>query len=93
VRLLLDINVVLDVALKRMPFVADSATLLTAVDQGDAVGFVATHTITTSHYVIAKNQGVLSATAAVSQLLRIVGRRSGGSGGLGAGDIHGVEGF
>ncbi len=71
-RLLLDINVVLDVALKRMPFLTDSAKLLTVVDQGSAEGFVATHTITTAHYVIAKNQGVLNATAAISQILRIV---------------------
>jgi predicted nucleic acid-binding protein len=72
VRLLLDINVVLDVALNRVPFVLDSARVLTAVDQKRAEGFVAAHTITTAFYVIAKNQGVPSATAAVSQILGIV---------------------
>jgi predicted nucleic acid-binding protein len=56
VKLFLDINVVLDVALNRAPFVQDSARLLSAIDQGSAEGFVATHTITTAFYVIAKNQ-------------------------------------
>lgn len=70
--LFLDINVVLDVALNRAPFVQDSARVLTAIDQGRAKGFVATHTITTAFYVIAKNQGAPSATAAISHLLGIV---------------------
>jgi predicted nucleic acid-binding protein len=73
VRLLIDANVVLDVALRRVPFVADSARLLTAVNQGRAEGFVASHTVTTAFYVIAKNQGVASATAAIAQLLQLVG--------------------
>jgi predicted nucleic acid-binding protein len=72
VRLLLDINVVLDVALNRAPFVQDSALLLNAVDQGRAEGFVAAHTITTAFYVTAKIQGVQVATAAISRLLEIV---------------------
>jgi predicted nucleic acid-binding protein len=72
VKLLLDINVVLDVALNRAPFVQDSALLLNAVDQGRAEGFVAAHTITTAFYVTAKIQGVQVATTAISQLLGIV---------------------
>lgn len=71
-KLLLDINVVLDVALNRAPFVQDSALLLNAVDQGRAEGFVAAHTITTAFYVTAKIRGVQVATAAISQLLGIV---------------------
>lgn len=71
-RLLLDINVVLDVALNRAPFVQDSALLLNAVDQGRAEGFVAAHTITTAFYVTAKLQGVQVAMGAISQLLGIV---------------------
>lgn len=71
-RLLLDTNVILDVALKRAPFVQDSATLLNEITLGRAEGFVAAHTITTAFYVIAKNQGVLNATATISQILRLV---------------------
>ena len=71
-RLLLDINVVLDVALNRAPFVQDSALVLTAVDEGRAEGFVAAHTITTAFYVTAKIRDVQIATAAITQLLGIV---------------------
>lgn len=71
-RLLLDINVLLDVALKRAPFAHDSAQQLNAVVLGQAEGFVASHTLTTAFYVIAKNQGVLNATAVVAQMLRIL---------------------
>lgn len=71
-KLLLDINVILDVALNRAPFAEDSAKLLNAVQLGRAEGFVAAHTITTTFYVIAKNQGVSNAGAAISRMLRIV---------------------
>lgn len=71
-KLLLDINVVLDVALNRTPFVQDSARLLNAIDLGRAEGYVAAHTVTTAFYVTAKNRGVQTATAAISQLLGIV---------------------
>lgn len=71
-KLLLDVNVILDVALNRAPFVQDSALLLNAIDQGRAEGFVAAHTITTAFYVTAKIQSVQAATAAISQLLEIV---------------------
>jgi predicted nucleic acid-binding protein len=72
VKLLLDVNVVLDVALNRVPFVVDAARLLTAIDTGRAQGYVAAHTVTTVFYIIAKNQGFQSAVAAVAELLRIL---------------------
>jgi hypothetical protein len=50
VKLLLDINVVLDVALNRMPFVVDAALALAAIDRGRAQGYVAAHTVTTVFY-------------------------------------------
>lgn len=71
-KLLLDVNVVLDVALNRAPFVADAARVLTAIDRGRAEGCVAAHTVTTAFYVIAKNQGFQGAVAAVDELLRIL---------------------
>jgi predicted nucleic acid-binding protein len=72
VKLLLDINVVMDVFLLRVPFVLDSAPLLAAVDDGKAEGYVAAHTVTTAYYLIAKNQGVQNARAAVAELLRML---------------------
>jgi predicted nucleic acid-binding protein len=72
VKLLLDINVVLDVMLNRQPWAAEAARLLAAVERGVAAGYVAGHTITTAHYVVAKTHGQAAAASAVSDLLRIV---------------------
>jgi predicted nucleic acid-binding protein len=72
VKLLLDINVVLDVVLRRAPFVLDSAPLLSAIDAGRAQGYVATHTVTTAYYLVEKNQGVQNARAAIAEILRIL---------------------
>jgi predicted nucleic acid-binding protein len=69
VRLLLDINVLLDVALKRPPFVTDAALVLNAIDLGRAQGFIAAHTVTTAFYIIAKNAGFQDAMTGVAELL------------------------
>ncbi|HEU4457158.1 MAG TPA: PIN domain-containing protein [Longimicrobium sp.] len=71
-RLLLDINVVLDVALNRQPWAADAAQILNAADTARVVGYVAGHTITTAFYVISKAQGSQAALVAVSDLLRFL---------------------
>ncbi|HET6233165.1 MAG TPA: PIN domain-containing protein [Longimicrobiaceae bacterium] len=71
-RLLVDANIVLDVALGRTPWVEDSAKLLDAIDTGRAKGFVAGHTVTTLYYIAAKERGRSGAAAIVADLLRIV---------------------
>jgi predicted nucleic acid-binding protein len=71
-KVLLDINVVLDVFLNRLPWVTDAARLLAAVDRGEAEGYVAGHTITTVYYLIAKAKDRHIAAVAVTDLLRIV---------------------
>lgn len=70
--LLIDINVILDVALERAPFAKDAARLLVSVDRGRAKGYVATHTVTTLFYVVAKNRGADAATRVVSNMLRVL---------------------
>jgi predicted nucleic acid-binding protein len=72
VKLLVDINVVLDVVLKRHPWMADAARVLTEIDTGAATGYVAGHTLTTAHYVMAKAQGSQAATIAIADLLRFL---------------------
>ncbi len=71
-RLLLDINVVLDVPLRRTPWVAEAAALLTAIEEGRAEGYVAAHTVTTFHYVVAKAAGRAEGVRATADLLRLV---------------------
>lgn len=71
-KLLFDINIVLDVVLERTPWVAEAALLLSAVEEGRAEGFVAGHTLTTVYYIVAKEKGRTAAATAVTDLLRIV---------------------
>lgn len=71
-KLLLDINILLDLFLQRQPWEAEAAILLSAVENGRAEGYVAGHTITTVHYVVARARDRHVAAIAVSDLLRIV---------------------
>ena len=71
-KLLIDINIVLDIALGRQPWAGDAALLLAEIVSGRAEGLVAGHTITTIHYIVAKEKGRQTAAAAISDLLRIV---------------------
>jgi predicted nucleic acid-binding protein len=71
VKVLFDINVVLDVLLERKQWVDDSARLLDAAERKEIAGHVAAHTITTAYYIVAKNKEARTARAAVADLLRI----------------------
>jgi predicted nucleic acid-binding protein len=71
-KLLLDINVLLDVLLHRDPWAEPAAALLSKVERGEAVGFVAGHTITTIHYVVSRAQDRQSAAEAITDLLRFL---------------------
>jgi predicted nucleic acid-binding protein len=72
VKLLLDINIMLDVVLARHPWAEEAATLLSCVADGRADGYIAGHTITTIHYIVAKEKGRQPAAQAISDLLRVV---------------------
>ena len=71
-RVLLDVDVVLDVLTQREPFFADSAALLAACETGRCEGYVASHTITTLWYLLAKHRNATHARTRVSDLLQIV---------------------
>ena len=71
-RLLLDINVLLDVVLERDPWARPAAKLLAALETKPAQGFVAGHTLPTVYYVVAKNRDRDTATRAMHDLLRLV---------------------
>ena len=70
-KILVDINVVLDVLLDRRPWVTHSARLLDAAERKAFTGYVAAHTITTAHYLVAAAAGRTKAATAVTDLLRI----------------------
>lgn len=71
-KLLLDINVLLDVVLDREPWAESAAQLLSAVEAGRVEGYVAGHTFTTIHYVVSQARNRKVAASAVADLLRIV---------------------
>ena len=71
-RVLLDINVVLDAIFDREPWADDAAEILAAAVQGRATVLVAGHTITTIYYLVAKVKGRTEAGAVLAHLLRVV---------------------
>jgi predicted nucleic acid-binding protein len=71
-RLLVDINVALDVILEREPWATEAALLFAAIHGGRAEGYLAGHTIPTIHYIVRENRkDRAAADAAVATLLRI----------------------
>jgi len=71
-RLLIDINILLDVVLERKPWVEDATALLDAIAKGQADGYVASHTIPTVYYVVARERSRAAATTATSDLLQLL---------------------
>jgi predicted nucleic acid-binding protein len=70
-RLLVDLNVILDVLLDRRPHVNASAAVWTAIELGRAQGLLAAHAVTTLHYLIRKELGTAQAVHLVSEVLRV----------------------
>jgi predicted nucleic acid-binding protein len=70
-RVLLDVNVVLDVLLDRKPFADASAALWSAIERGDAEGLLSAHAVTTLHYLNAKAVGIRMATETTEALLSV----------------------
>jgi predicted nucleic acid-binding protein len=56
-RVMLDLNVVLDVVQRREPFYAASAKVLSQVVEGQNIACLPGHALTTLHYIVAKYAG------------------------------------
>jgi predicted nucleic acid-binding protein len=72
-RVLVDVNVVLDVLLDRHPHAADSAAVWAAIESGGAKGLLAAHAVSVLHYLIRKEQGDVKARHAMQSILRVFG--------------------
>ncbi len=72
-RILFDVNVVLDVLLDRKPHAEASAAAWAAVETGMAEGLLAAHAVTTIHYLVRKETGVVKARGILSAILRVFG--------------------
>lgn len=70
--LLVDTNIVLDVVLDRKPWADDATALLDAIAKGRAEGHVASHAVTTVHYVVQRERSRAVAATAASDLLQVV---------------------
>ena len=68
---LFDINVVLDVLLRREPHAAPAVRLFSAVEQGDLSGILAASTLPTIYYVATKTVGAARARAHLRSLLKL----------------------
>jgi predicted nucleic acid-binding protein len=68
-RVLIDLNVILDVLQRREPFYATSARVLACAETGIVEGWVAAHSLTTLFYLLARYQSADQARVTLSELL------------------------
>lgn len=68
---LLDVNVVLDVLTDRRPWVRHSARVLERIEEGEATGYLAAHTVTTLYYLLSRHRGHDVARENTRLLLRL----------------------
>lgn len=68
-KILIDTNIVLDVALERQPYLIFSEQILLNVEQGKLVGYISASTFTDLYYIIRKERGRAWALEFLNQLL------------------------
>ncbi|MFN2225837.1 MAG: PIN domain-containing protein [Anaerolineae bacterium] len=71
-KVLLDLNVILDVLQRREPFYTTSARVLASAEIGQLEGWVAAHSITTLFYLLSKDRSPQLARVAIGDLLSIL---------------------
>lgn len=70
-RVLLDINVILDVLLDREPFAALSSVLVSHVETGKLEGYLCATSLTTMDYLLGKTVGKAQARQSIQTLLSL----------------------
>lgn len=70
-KLFVDTNVILDVLANREPFSKDAAFVLSAIERGQAEGFIAAHTVTTLFYLLQRSLGMPKAKLAIADILKL----------------------
>jgi predicted nucleic acid-binding protein len=66
---LVDMNVILDLVLVRVPWVDESGALMSALQRGVARGVIASHSVTTIYYLVSRMSGPVRARQVVHDLL------------------------
>ncbi len=72
VKVLIDLNILLDALQKREPYYGDSARVLAHAELGDITGLVAAHSWTTLFYLYAKDQSPDQARVHLTELLQFL---------------------
>ncbi|RUA31504.1 MAG: PIN domain-containing protein [Bacteroidetes bacterium] len=71
-KVVLDTNIILDIALKRTPFYNESAKLISLIGVGKINAFITATTITDIYYVSRKSQGHATTISFITSLLKII---------------------
>ena len=71
-KILLDINVILDILLDRRPHAEASAVVWMAIETRQAKGWVAAHGLTTVHYLVRKARGAAAARRTVESIMTVL---------------------
>ena len=71
-KLLLDINVVLDILLDRKPNAAVSGAVWVKIEKGEAIGLLPAHGATTIHYLIERDRGAKVARLALEGIVQVL---------------------
>ena len=72
-RVLVDVNLILDVLLNRKPHVGCASAVWAAVEVGRAEGLLSAHAVTTVHYLNARAAGERTARETTDALLSVFG--------------------
>lgn len=70
-RVLVDLNVVLDVLLDREPHVASSSALWAAIERGEVEGLLSAHCVTTLHYLASRTRDRAFADRSLAAVLSV----------------------
>jgi predicted nucleic acid-binding protein len=70
-RFLVDLNIVLDVLLERIPHAEAAGTVWACVETRMAEGFLAAHHVTTLHYLVERARDLAAAAACVEGVLSV----------------------
>ncbi len=69
-RILFDTDVILDLLLERQPFFPEAATALNMASQGQVIGFVSAHAVTTLFYILSRKVKPEKARDIIGELLK-----------------------
>lgn len=69
---LVDTDILVDLALERHPYVDDAAALLDMVERGAARGFVAWHTVSNFYYLVSARRGAAATRRFIDELMHFV---------------------